>query len=289
MKKVLVWTLAIILVLGSIGLFAYPFVSNYLMSIRNESAVVQYLNTTRKYPDELYDKIRKESIKYNKSLLNNVVTNDQFKEKYHKEELKELMSIDDSNIMCILDIPKLDLNIPVYYGTEEEILSKGIGLMENTSLPVGGKGTHSVLTGHTGYGGLRLFTDLEAMKKGDVFYVLSLGKTLTYQVDDIQVVLPEETENVRLYSGKDYVTLVTCTPYGINSHRLLVRGTRISEKTVTPEKLIEQSESKWEKEYSKAIITGVCVMVSIILAFVVIRVIIFVWKRKRKKDEENNC
>lgn len=289
MKKIIVWTLGIILILGSIALFSYPFVSNYLMSIKNESAVVKYLDTTRRYPDELYKKLRKKANAYNEKLVGDaVVSEDPFSVDIDNENTGDMLKIDESQIISVIDIPKLELNLPVFYGTTEEVLGKGIGLMEKTSLPVGGEGTHAVFTGHTGYGGLRLFTDLEALEIGDVFYVMTLGETLAYEVDNIAVVLPHETELLRIDSQKDYATMVTCTPYGKNTHRLLVRGKRVNEKDIPTEKLIKKAESRWEKEYSKAIKIGVSVMTTIIAVFVIIRLILWLIKRKRKKDEKNN-
>ena len=129
--------------------------------------------------------------------------------------------------MGTISIPAIGVKLPIYHGTSEKILEKGIGHLEGTSLPIGGENTHTVLTGHTGLSNAKLFTDLTELEKGEVFFLNILGEQLVYQVDQIQKVLPSNLEELYIKKGKDYCTLVTCTPYGVNTHRLLVRGTRI--------------------------------------------------------------
>ncbi len=145
----------------------------------------------------------------------------------NKEDEDKCLNVNDG-VICYLDIPKISVYLPVYYGTSDEVLKKGCGYIENTSLPVGGVNTNSAISGHTGLPGAELLSSLDKMKETDVFYIHVLGEILAYQVDMIKVVEPEESEDLEIVPGKDYVTLVTCTPYGINSHRLLVRGSRIA-------------------------------------------------------------
>lgn len=140
-------------------------------------------------------------------------------------EYNDILDIHDG-IMGVIRIPSIYVELPVYHGVSDEVLAKGVGHLPQSSLPVGGEGNHSVLTGHTGYPGATLFTDLTRLREGDMFYLSVLGETLAYCVDQIKVVLPEEGEDLAAAPGKDYCTLVTCTPYGVNSHRLLVRGVR---------------------------------------------------------------
>ena len=138
-----------------------------------------------------------------------------------------LLKIDDTGMMGYIDIPKLDIVLPVYHGISEKVLQSGVGHLPNTSLPVGGESSHAVLSGHRGLANAKIFTDLNKMEVGDVFYIKVLHHTFAYQVDQILTVLPSETDALQIEKGKDYVTLVTCTPYAVNTHRLLVRGTRI--------------------------------------------------------------
>ena len=139
------------------------------------------------------------------------------------------LNVDGSGMMGYLEIPKIQVYLPIYHGTEDAVLAKGVGHLEGSSLPVGGDGTHAVLTGHRGLPSATLFTDLDQLEKDDTFTISVLGEELTYAVTEIRTVLPEETENLRIADGKDQVTLVTCTPYGVNTHRLLVTGTRKKE------------------------------------------------------------
>ena len=171
-----------------------------------------------------------------------------------------------------LEIPRLQLMLPIYEGTEEDVLARGVGHMEQTSLPVGGASTHCVLAGHTGLPTAKLFTHLDKMKEGDLFYIHELDEILTYKVDRISVVLPDETDALQIEEGKDYVTLLTCIPYGVNSHRLLVRGER-TENPVTAD-----SQEKADKPVSTVVYA---VFVGIIL------IVFYIWfKRKRRRSNE---
>ena len=192
--------------------------------------------------------------------------------------------------MAGLEIPVLDINLPVYHGTSETILKKGIGHLSSSSLPVGGTGTHAILTGHTGLSSQKLFTDLDKIGEGDVFFINVFNEKLAYKVDNIAVVTPDDTSLLQIDGTKDYVTLITCTPYGVNTHRLLVRGVRIPYEEA--EEIIAlkntDNESTWIEEYTSAIILGVSVMLIILLIYTFIRLIIkFI--RKRKNNEKQEC
>lgn len=146
------------------------------------------------------------------------------------KEIREYENILDpleTGVMGYIEISKINMMLPIYHGTEENVLQVAVGHLEWSSLPVGGESTHCVLSGHTGLPGAKLFTDIDELQKGDTFTINVLSETLTYEVDQIKTVLPEETEDLRVFKGKDYCTLVTCTPYGVNTHRLLVRGHRV--------------------------------------------------------------
>ena len=144
-----------------------------------------------------------------------------------RKEYDSLLNVSDTGIMCYIDIPAIDCSLPIYHGTDDAVLQNAVGHLEGSSLPVGGEGTHCVISGHRGLPSARLFTDLDKLKEGDVFLLQVLERTLTYEVDQIVVVEPEDMSQLEIVEGEDLCTLVTCTPYGINTHRLLVRGHRI--------------------------------------------------------------
>lgn len=186
--------------------------------------------------DEAYQK----AVAYNEKQMNPSVR-DPFSEDIQEESTDYTEILNVNGTMGVLEIPKIKVNLPIYHGTSETVLSKGVGHLKNTALPVGGTGTHAVLTGHRGYVGAKLFTDLDQLVMGDRFYLHILDKTLIYEVDQILVVTPDQTEALKPVEGQDFVTLLTCTPYQINSHRLLVRGKRVVEspEEVKPETMEE--------------------------------------------------
>lgn len=286
MKKVILWILFIALLLFSIGAASYPLVSNYLNSLNIQSEVINYLESANNMDDEEYSEILAEAIEYNNSLVGKVFSGDPFSQPNdNNAEYESLLNLDGTPAMGAVEIPAIDINLPIYHGTSEETLIKGIGHLSTSSLPVGGAGTHAVLTGHTGYSDLKLFTDLNQLKEGDVFFIHCLRNTLAYQVDSINVVLPTETDLLQIDPEQDYVTLVTCTPYGVNSHRLLVRGTRIPYEEA--EKLTadtQQTDSTWSNEYIQAIIFGLSVTFVVVVVFLLVLLILHL-RRKRKKNE----
>ena len=199
-----------------------------------------------------------------------------------EEEYYHALAVDNTGVMCTLEIPVIGVDLPVYHGTSDEVLEKGIGHLEGTSLPVGGKGTHAVITGHTGINKAKMFTDLTELKKGNQFYIHVLGKVLAYEVDDINVVLPEDTRKLSIVDGKDYVTLITCTPYGENTHRLLVRGKRtkyVPQKRENEKKKKKIGNSQWMRNYRKGIIIGLIVSGIFLLLFKIFQKI-----RSKKKN-----
>ena len=173
--------------------------------------------------------------------------------------------------MGYVEIPKIQVNLPIYHGTDAEVLDRGVGHLLGSSLPVGGKNTHTILSGHSGMASQKMFTDLEQLSPGDIFYLNVLKETLAYQVTEINTVLPYETDLLGIVPGEDLCTLVTCTPYGINTHRLLVRGSRIPyEEALTLEEesvAAEAVESTWEQNYAKGIIIGIVIALLLILLF----------------------
>ena len=220
----------ILIVLLGFALLSYPFISNYMFEKSAGSTIKSYEKQAKTYDQKQKDKAFQEAKEYNEDLTKSAVQlTDPFKAKKSDGETmiyNNILNLDHSGIMGYLEIPCISVNLPIYHGTDAEILERGVGHLAASSIPVGGKSTHSVLTGHTGLSSAKLFTDLTEMKNDDLFFIHVLDRTLAYKVDQISVVKPEDTEKLQIIEGKDYVTLVTCTPYGVNDHRLLVRGAR---------------------------------------------------------------
>lgn len=209
-KKIL---LALGMVSLGIGCVMYPVVSNFLAE-KNASDVIQdYTDSVRGARQEELETWKRQAEEYNAKLYEDGNTPEAF---WEPEET-----------IGYITIPKIDVELPIYEGVGDDVLSSGVGHIENTSFPVGGVSTHSVLTGHRGFLDATLFSDLDKLETGDYFYLYVLDERLTYQVDQIKVVKPEMVDDLKIVEGKDYCTLVTCTPYAINTHRLLVRGTRV--------------------------------------------------------------
>lgn len=215
--------LVLMLFVGVCGLL-YPSVSQYWNSKTQTQAVENYQKILDSLKPEDYDSFFQEAYAYNTALQE---LNFPLADYTHLQNYNGILNLRGSGIMGYVTISKLGVELPIYHGISAEVLNIACGHIEGTSLPVGGEGTHSVLSAHRGLPHARLFTDLDKMEVGDTFTLTVLNQTLTYQVDQIKVVLPSETNDIQIVAGADLCTLLTCTPYGINSHRLLVRGTRI--------------------------------------------------------------
>lgn len=207
----------------------YPTVSSYVNEKNGSKVVSNYDAESVRLSNAEKEKILEDAREYNKEMLSNIDLIDPFSqgETNIDERYESLLNMDGSGMMGYIRIPKIKVEIPIYHGTSESVLQAGVGHFWGTSLPVGGESTHTVLTGHRGLPTKTLFTNMDKLVKGDVFYIKVLDETLAYKVDQILTVLPEETEALSIVPGQDYATLVTCTPYAINTHRLLVRGHRI--------------------------------------------------------------
>ena len=208
-----------------LSLLLYPTVSDYWNSFHQSRAIASYAEDVAKLDTVQYDDLWKAAKKYNEALAKgdiNYVLKDEQKEKY-----ESLLNVSGTGVMGYIEIPSINCSLPIYHGTDEAALQIAVGHLEWTSLPTGGESTHCVLSGHRGLPSAKLFTDLDRLVEGDIFVLRVLDEVLTYEVDQILIVEPEETEDLQIEKGKDYCTLVTCTPYGINTHRLLVRGHRI--------------------------------------------------------------
>lgn len=223
MKKIRVIFCVIIFMTG-LGIASYPFISNMVAQRHASQVVKDYETNVEEMDEEKIDAMKEAAKKYNEQLSNVVSVDDENENNEQGESYADLLNIGES--LGYITIPKIDVNLPIYNGTSQDVLSKGVGHMEQSSYPLGGVSTHCVLTGHRGLPSAVLFTDLDKLEIGDEFYLHVLDEILAYKVDQIKVVEPNESGDLEIIDGKDYCTLVTCTPYAINSHRLLVRGER---------------------------------------------------------------
>lgn len=230
MKKNGSTVLLILVFLTGLSLLLYPAFSDWWNSFHQSQAVAGYVEQVAELEQERYAEIWDAARDYNRSLLDR--PNEYLLSEEQKAEYETLLDVGGSGIMGYIEIPSIGVTLPIYHGTAESVLQIAAGHLEWTSLPVGGESSHCVLSGHRGLPSARLFTDLDQLTVGDVFLFRVLDEVLTYEVDQILIVEPQETEDLHIAEGQDYCTLVTCTPYGINSHRLLVRGHRVEN---TPE------------------------------------------------------
>lgn len=289
MKRFTLSLLIIFLFLAGASTVIYPMASNLFYEKNQSHVLEEYDETMEQLAQEELDRERQAAQEYNRSLLESeAFLTDPFDPELVMDPTVEpyasLLNLEGNGIMGYVEIPKISVNLPIYHGTTAQVLEQGIGHLQNTSLPVGGESTHSVLTGHTGLAGKRLFTDLSQLEEGNLFYLHVLGETLAYQVEAIYIVEPDQTEHLVVETGRDLVTLVTCHPYGINTHRLLVQGTRIPYEVALAQQVQEdvpQETSVWEKEYYKAIL--ICLAIYIPLT---VTVVLLVSRRRKQADKE---
>lgn len=247
--------IAFVVVLGGVLLFMYPYISNYLFTNRADSLAREYHREIESAGSAYTSGVIREAREYNESLYEDQVQQKCYGDKAvlsHQDDYESMMLF-GSPAMVVLDVPSIRLKLPVYHGDSDEVLKKGLGHLKGSSLPVGGENTHTVITGHTGMNTARLFSDLINVSLGDLFFIETGEDTLAYKVCEINVVKPEETGFLEIVPGKDLATLVTCTPYGVNSHRLLVRGERTAYHPEERNKISDSgNESQWGTEYVKA-------------------------------------
>jgi len=231
MKTHLSTILLFLALLAGVSLLLYPSLSNYWNSMHATQVVNDYAKDVQKLDHTEYDKMLRDAESYNQSLLHResdyALTDEQ------DSQYASLLAIDDSGIMGYIEIPSIGVSLPIYHGTSDGVLQHAVGHLDWTSLPVGGASTHCVLSGHRGLPSAKLFTDLDRLAVGDTFVIRVLDEVLTYEVDQILIVEPADVSALTIEDGKDLCTLVTCTPYGINSHRLLVRGHRVESQAET--------------------------------------------------------
>lgn len=289
MKRKLSIILMSLIFLSGLGIMLYPVISNAYMEYKQKSVITNYEETVKEMPKDTINEELERASDYNKLLIGTAIVTDPFDPEAQKklEESSDyfnILNLDEKGLIGNIVIPKINVNLPIYHGTSEEVLQKGVGHLQNTSLPVGGESTHSVLSGHTGLSSAKLFTDLDKLEEGNVFYIKTLGETLAYEVDQIKIVEPHETSDLLIESDKDYITLVTCTPYGINSHRLLVRGTRIPYTEEVEEEIKKEEKEKvgstWRDEYFKALAVGLGGLAILGIIFIIV---VLIKKKGRKK------
>ena len=268
-EKVLCILSGILLLIGIVTLL-YPSVSSYLAKKQQEQVIIGYEQTIAATDEEKLAEEWEKAVLYNQNPDSMVY--------------EDVLNLDGSGVMGYIVIPQIGIRLPIYHGAEEESLKKGVGHVKETSLPVGGEGTHAVLTGHRGMPGAELFTRLDEVNIGDVFYIHILDRVLAYKVEEIQIVLPEEVSKLVPEKGADLVTLVTCTPYGVNTHRLLVRGQRTIAVENTEEKEVFRAkavESKWMQEYKRDLCISFALFGTAMILFLIVRGI----QKHRKEDK----
>lgn len=261
--------LVVLLIIG-VSLMLYPTLSEAWNSKHQTRAIETYQKVVSHVEPENYDHLLKEARAFNRELL---LRYDSFSiSPDQKMVYEKLLTVESSGIMGYVEIPDIDCRLPFYHGVEDSVLQRAVGHMEWSSLPVGGKSTHCVLSAHRGLPSAKLFTDLDELVEGDVFFLNVLNETLAYEVDQIRIVEPEQVDDLRIQEGKDYCTLVTCTPYGVNSHRMLVRGHRVE----NPDNYVNVSADAIEVE---TFIVAPAIAVPILL----ILFIVFMFMTRKKK------
>ena len=269
--------LCVFSILLAIGFTTYPLISNRYSEKTRSLIETKYAEAIELMDDGSLLAAREAAIEYNTALLN--VPDQSFsKEALEKasESYEELLNVNGDGIMGYVEIPKISVKLPIYHGTGEDSLSRGVGHLLGSSLPIGGKGTHCILTGHSGMAREKMFSDLEQLEKGDVFFLHTLDETLAYMVQDMYTVLPEDTSHLMINGQHDTCTLITCTPFGVNSHRLLVRGERVEYTAAT--QLVDEAEfqseeavpSTWMDAYLRGILYGLLLMGAILIAVLII-------------------
>lgn len=251
MVRKITGVLFILLFLTGLGILLYPTVSDRWNAYRQSQLISNYEEAVAQLDPEKHEEMWVQARQYNETLWNKENRYELSDEE--RAEYEGCLNLEGNGVMGYIEIPKIKCSLPIYHGTEEDVLQIAVGHLEGTSLPAGGESTHCALSGHRGLPSAKLFTNLDQLTEGDTFLLKILGETLTYEIDQILTVLPEEMEALDLAEGEDYCTLITCTPYGVNSHRLLVRGKRIEnapeeapqpEVTAEPEPAISQETTE---------------------------------------------
>lgn len=280
-KQTLIIIAAILLFALALGITLYPLISNYVNQKYASQIHTQYEALIQNTDNSDLIAAKRLAEQYNRS-LSPVAAYSKDSLIQAAEEYDDLLNIGGDGIMGYVEIPAIQVSLPIYHGTDSETLERGVGHLLGSSLPIGGNSTHTILSGHSGMASQKMFTDLPQLKEGDVFYLYVLGETLAYQIHSINTVLPHETDLLGITANKDKCTLITCTPYGVNTHRLLVTGERIPYEEA--QEIIEEIqaseepiESTWEQEYLK----GVYIALGIVLFLMTVVVIGVLYRRHK--------
>ena len=276
----------VLVFLLALGLMLYPVISNRINAKYASEIQTTYEAVIEDTDNSELIAAKNAATRYNESITPGATDTESYSQEAllaASQNYEKLLDIAGDGIMAYVQIPKISVQLPVYHGTNNDSLDRGIGHLLGSSLPVGGSSTHTILTAHSGMASQKMFSDLPQLEVGDVFYLKVLGETLAYQVDQIHTVLPHDTTYLGIEQGEDLCTLVTCTPFGVNTHRLLVRGERIpyEEAEVIVETTQEAVvESTWEQNYMKGILIGICVVIVLVV------VAILVWLVGRNRHEK---
>ena len=274
------WTtiVLVLLLLAGVFLLLYPSVSDYWNSMHQTRAIASYAETVSQLDTAQYDEMWKAAQDYNRSLAQRetafALTDEQ------KAAYESLLDVSGLGVMGYIEIPEIDCSLPIYHGTEESVLQVAVGHLEWSNLPVGGEGTHCVLSGHRGLPSAKLFTNLDKLAVGDTFLLRVLDEVLTYEVDQILIVEPEQVDALGIVPGEDYCTLVTCTPYGINTHRLLVRGHRVENTPEAARMHVTADATQFDP-----LLVAPALAIPVLLLLLMI---LLVPKRRRKSREDKN-
>ncbi|MBQ4600158.1 MAG: class C sortase [Oscillospiraceae bacterium] len=285
-KKVITICIAVVAFLIALGITLYPMISTWYNERHQAEVHIHYQEKVEQADNTKLIEAKELAVAYNQTILPGAQDEDSFSKEAllsASENYGSLLNLAGDGIMGYVEIPTIGVTLPIYHGTNNSTLERGVGHLLGSSLPVGGESTHSVLTAHSGMASAKMFSDLDRLKKGDIFFLDVLGERLAYQVDQIKTVLPYDTTFLQTEIGNDLCTLVTCTPFGVNTHRLLVRGTRIEyeEAEVIVEEKLETEEpvkSTWEQQYLQGILIGIGAVVILGLGLLVFW---FVRRRRR--------
>lgn len=280
MKKGSLSTFILILIfLVGLSLLLYPSVSDYWNSLHQSRAIAEYTEQVAALDHTRYEQLWDAAQSYNQELLNKADRYEMSDEE--KEEYESLLNVSGNGVIGYVEIPVIGCSLPIYHGTDEAVLQVAVGHIAGTSLPVGGEGTHCVLSGHRGLPSAKLFTDLDKMTEGDIFTLKVLDETLTYEVDQILIVEPYELEELSIEEGKDYCTLVTCTPYGINTHRLLVRGHRVDNQAESETVRVTADAMQIEPAIAAPLVAAPMLLILLLILLITTRKRIYARKGKR--------
>lgn len=294
MRNKIIGTFAVLLLMAGLLTFNYPTISTLYNQLHQGTVMAEYDEGLAKMEQEELDAYRQEAVEYNKRLaesggvVRDAFAQDGAGDSESDPEYAGVLDMEESGVMGAIEIPGINVYLPIYHGTLADVLNIGVGHLMGTSVPVGGESTHSVLTGHRGLPTAELFTDLDQVREGDVFYIHILKETLAYRVYDIETVLPEQVDSLSIQGGRDLVTLVTCTPYGINSHRLLIHAERTDYDGAQDSQTAAMRESLWQWLLSQKTFLLSVGLIVIMLIYGIIRFIRRIRTNSRKKKEEAN-